>query len=153
MCDHRGEPSVESSRGVEMGLSRSKAMRAVADREVVDLRAPVTDGDQASRPRNGSNGHGGPEGAAVGDDEAERAAGGGGAPGGKKKDGRAGKAKAKKKAAKAGGKAGKKAAEAEAKAAKKAAKKAKKAKRSKAAEETDTPARDDLAARLAAYPA
>nr|MBO2501619.1 dehydrogenase [Thermoanaerobacterales bacterium] len=131
-------------------------MRAVADREVVDLRAPVTDGDQASRPRNGSNGHGGPEVAAVADDEAELAVGGEGTKDGKKKDGRAGKAKAKKKAAKAGGKAGKKAkkaAEAEAKAAKKAAKKAKKAKRSKAAEETDTPARDDLAARLAAYPA
>src|SRR5690606_25648300 len=112
MCDHRGEPSVESSRGVEMGLSRSKAMRAVADREVVDLRAPVTDGDQASRPRNGSNGHGDPA-AAVVDDEADLAHDGKGRTGKKdgkkKKDGKAGKAKGKKKAAKAEAKAAKKA--------------------------------------------
>src|SRR5690606_23059401 len=109
MCDHRGEPSVESSRGVEMGLSRSKAMRAVADREVVDLRAPVTDGDQASRPRNGSNGHGGPEVAAVADDEAELAVGGEGTKDGKKGRKKDAKAKAKKKAAKAEAKAARKA--------------------------------------------
>jgi len=134
-----------------MGLSRSKAMRAVADREVVDLRAPVTDGDQASRPRNGSNGHGGPEVAAVADDEAELAVGGEGTKDGKKGRKKDAKAKAKKKAAKAEAKAARKARKA--KKGDKANKGGKATRTAAPAGAAGTSARDELAARLAAYPA